>query len=77
VKLRAELPVRESIRQTMSRRSSKRTSRPLLGSSVLPKGHQLCFARAQAAWREPWPWQASQPTLISAQVVAKRSVAAS
>src|SRR5262249_11944268 len=64
-----------SIRQPMSRRSSKETRRPFRGSSL--KGHQLCLARAQATWREPWPWQASQPTLIAAQVVAKRSVTAS
>ena len=48
-----------------------------VGSSVLPNGHQLCRSRAQATCREPWPWQASQPTLISAKVVAKRSFAAS
>ena len=36
---------------------------------------------ARRAWHspqvEPWPWQVSQPTLISAKVVPKRSLAAS
>ncbi len=31
-----------------------------------------CCACAQATWAEPCPWQVSQPTLISAHVVAKR-----
>jgi len=32
-------------------------------------GEQRGGAHAhQAAWREPWPWQASQPTLSGAQL---------
>ena len=36
------LPVSGTGRQAMSLRSSKRTRSPILGSSFLPNGHQLC-----------------------------------
>ncbi len=69
--LRRGLPVSGSGVQAMSRRSSSSVSSPFIGSSISPDGHQLAWSSAQATWREPWPWQVSQPTLTSAQVLCE------
>jgi len=75
--LRTALPVAGLIDQAASRRSEKCSASPLVGSSHFPNGHQLLCSRAQATWRDPWPWHASQPTLISENLVAYRSFTAS
>ena len=66
--LRAALPVAGSMVQWMPRRSSKWTTSP--SSPPWPAGTGLGCRPAQATCAEPGPWQASQPTPISAQVVA-------
>ena len=50
---RRDVPLCGSIGQLTPRRSSKRTSSPLLASSRLPNGHQLFCSRAQR--RAPSP----------------------
>ena len=72
---RAGLADRSARRCRHARRNERQG--PWICRRAVPNGHQLRRARAQATCREPCPWQVSQPTLISAQVVAKRSLAAS
>ena len=72
---RVALPVAGSIVQAAFARSSKRTTRPF--AVVLVDGRQPACACAQATCAEPCPWQVSQPTLISAHVVANVFFAAS
>ena len=62
--------------------SNGRISNIFLAKGVVPADYRtitgaMAGMRAQARWREPAPWQASQPTLISDQVVSKVSFSAS
>jgi hypothetical protein len=68
------IPRSTSISHSRLRRSVKRTMRPGSPFGSCP----LAFARsAHSAWREPGPWQASQETSISENVVRNRSSARS
>jgi len=64
--LRVALPVAGSITHATPRRSSRPTDSPC---PVIP-WPAAAASRASATCALPGPWQASQPTLISENVVA-------
>ena len=66
--VRLAMPVCSFIAQVPRSVASSQATSPSLTSAG--SGEPACFERAQAMWREPGPWQASQPTFTSENVVA-------